>query len=153
MNNCATNTCASGQQKSYPKAMLAGGVGGIAGGIVFGMMMAQMGMLSMIAGMMGSKNPLVGFGIHMMISIFFGVIWGMISPLLPTCPVKLGLAAMSYGVLLWVVGPLVVMPMMMKMPLFAITEASLMSLMGHIIYALLTGYGARLFSVKVCQGE
>lgn len=124
---------------SFGQRILVGALGGIAGGLVFGAMMATMGMLPMLAGMVGSTSPWVGFGIHMMISVFFGVVftavgarwlrrWGM------------GLvASVIYGIVLWVLGPLVVMPMMMGAPLFAVTAGSMMSLMGHVIYALALG--------------
>ena len=48
-------------------------------------------------------------------------------------------ASVTYGIVLWVLGPLVVMPMMMGAPLFAVTAGSMMSLMGHVIYALALG--------------
>ncbi|PRB13308.1 hypothetical protein CQ042_13990 [Microbacterium sp. MYb62] len=116
--------------------MLAGALGGIAGGLVFGAMMATMGMLPMLAGMVGSTSPWVGFGIHMMISVFFGVVFTAVaSRWLRTWGTGL-LVSMLYGIVLWVVGPLVVMPMMMGGPLFAFTAGSMMSLMGHVIYAL-----------------
>lgn len=113
-----------------------GALGGVAGGLVFAMMMAMMGMLTMIAGMMGSSSPGVGFGIHMMISIVYGIVFAVIaSRWLTSWPKGLGIA-MVYGIVLWVVGPLIIMPMMMGNPVFAFTGATMMSLMGHVIYAL-----------------
>ena len=58
--------------------LIAGAIGGIAGGIVFGIMMAMMNMFTMIAGMMGSDSAFVGFIIHMMISIIFGLGFALI---------------------------------------------------------------------------
>jgi hypothetical protein len=49
-----------------------------------------------------------------------------------------------YGIIWWVLGPLVIMPMMMGMGVqfaAAFTGPMLMSLMGHLIYGALTGLG------------
>lgn len=119
------------------RRVISGALGGVAGGLVFGMMMAMMGMLTMIAGMMGSSSPGVGFGIHMMISVVYGIVFAVIgSRWLTSWPKGLGIA-MVYGIILWVVGPLIMMPMMAQTPVFAFTGTTMMSLMGHVIYALL----------------
>lgn len=39
-----------------------------------------------------------------------------------------------YGMLLWVIGPLLLMPARLGMPLFAVDRTALMSLMGHMIF-------------------
>ncbi len=44
--------------------IISGIVGGLVGGVAFGLMMAMMGMLSMIAGLVGSNSSLVGFLVH-----------------------------------------------------------------------------------------
>ena len=118
--------------------LIAGAIGGIAGGIVFGIMMGMMGMLTMIAGMMGSDSAVVGFIIHIMISIIFGLGFAFIPARFTT---SFGLAAVAgviYGIILWVVGPLIIMPLMMGGAVFTIGKATMMSLMGHIIYAVIT---------------
>lgn len=52
---------------------LAGLIGGVAGGILFGVLMAMMGMLPMIASMVGANSPVVGFLIHIVMSIMIGL--------------------------------------------------------------------------------
>lgn len=120
--------------------VLAGIAGGIAGGIVFGMLMAIMGMLPMIAMMVGSESPVVGFGLHMAISIVIGlgltVLFG--NRLLTSYPRGL-VVGVVYGAIWWVLGPLVIMPMMMGMPLFTLNMGSMFSLMGHLIYGAALG--------------
>ena len=46
--------------------------GGLAGGVVFGAMMAMMGMLPMIGNMVGSPSAWTGFFVHLMISATIG---------------------------------------------------------------------------------
>ena len=73
----ASNTVAQqpGTLLSAPlgRRILAGVIGGLAGGVVFGMLMAIMGMLPVIASMVGSTSPGVGFAMHLMISIVIGL--------------------------------------------------------------------------------
>ena len=118
---------------------MAGVAGGIAGGVVFGILMLMMGMLPMIASLVGSQSAAVGFAIHMMISIGIGL--GLTVPfgsLLSTYP-RGAVIGLVYGAIWWVLGPLLLMPMMMGMPLFMIDTAAMMSLVGHLIYGLILG--------------
>lgn len=125
---------------TFWQRVLAGVVGGVAGGLVFGMLMAVMGMLPMIAMMVGSDVAAVGFGIHMMISIVIGLgLTVLFGNLLLTGYLRGLIVGMVYGAIWWVLGPLVIMPMMMGMPLFTIDSTALFSLMGHVIYGGILG--------------
>lgn len=119
---------------------LAGLIGGVAGGIMFGVLMAMMSMLPTIASMVGSTSPVVGFLIHIVISIMIGlgltVIFGNL--LLTSYPRGI-VVGMVYGAIWWVLGPLMVMPAMFRMPLFTIDTTALFSLMGHLIYGAILG--------------
>lgn len=119
---------------------LAGLIGGVAGGIMFGVLMAMMGMLPTIASMVGSNSPVVGFLIHIAMSIMIGlgltVIFGNL--LLTSYPRGI-IVGMGYGAIWWVLGPLMGMPMMFGMPLFTIDATALFSLMGHLIYGAILG--------------
>jgi len=120
--------------------MSAGVIGGILGGIVFGMLMAMMGMLPTIASMVGSSSPVVGFGVHLMISILIGLgLTVLFGNSLLTGYGRGALVGLGYGAIWWVLGPLMIMPLMMGMPLFALDAAALMSLMGHMIYGVILG--------------
>ncbi|HAQ59072.1 MAG TPA: hypothetical protein DCR63_00830 [Microbacterium sp.] len=104
------------------------------------MLMAVMGMLPTVAMMVGSDVAAVGFGIHMMISIGIGLgLTVLFGNLLLTTYVRGLLVGMVYGAIWWVLGPLVIMPLMMGMPLFAIDTTALFSFMGHIVYGGILG--------------
>lgn len=115
----------------------AGVLGGLAGGIVFGMLMAMMGMFTMIAMMMGSNSPWVGVGIHLMISMVYGLVLTLFFSRFLHSWGRATLAGIVYGVILWVIGPLLVMPLMLGMPVFGFSATVMMSLMGHMIYGIL----------------
>lgn len=127
----------------------AGVIGGLAGGVVFGMLMAMMGLLATIASMVGSSSPWVGFGVHLMISVLIGL--GLTVPFaaLLNSYGKGVIVGLGYGLVWWILGPLMIMPMMMGMPLFAINMMALLSLMGHLIYGVILA----VVAVRVCQSK
>lgn len=53
-------------------AVPAGIVGGLAGGVVSGMMMQMMGMIPMVAMLVGSESVVVGWIVHLIIAAFIG---------------------------------------------------------------------------------
>ena len=120
----------------------AGVIGGLAGGLAFGAMMGLMGMFPAIAGLVGSGSAMVGFLVHIAISLFigltFGLIFGSRSQIYGSA-IGWGLL---YGVVWWVLGPLVLMPLRLGMGLqigAAFSGPMLMSLGGHLIYGAVTG--------------
>lgn len=108
---------------------------GLAGGIMFGILMSMMGMMSTIAMMVGSSSAAVGWLVHLVISAGYGVLFALIVPASLGVGATLG-AGVVYGVVLWVIGPLLIMPAMMGMPMFMFNNTAMMSLIGHVIYGL-----------------
>ncbi len=134
------NTLVDRRQDMSGKFM-AGIVGGLVGGLVFGLMMAMMGMMSMIASLVGSQSSLVGWLLHLAISAFIGVTFALLFGDRSTGYGSGLLWGIVYGIIWWVLGPLVIMPAMMGMPLFMFNSMTMMSLVGHIIYGALLGLG------------
>jgi hypothetical protein len=62
----------------WVQRLLAGIIGGIVGGLAFGALMAMMGMLPMVASIVGSKSAVVGFVYHMFNSVIIGALFGLI---------------------------------------------------------------------------
>lgn len=128
----------------------AGVIGGVAGGVAFGMMMAMMGMLPVIASMVGSSSPWVGFALHLVISIMIGLgLTVLFGNRLLTGYGRGVIVGVGYGAIWWVLGPLMMMPLMMGMPLFTVDMPALLSLMGHMIYGAILG----LTAVRVLAGR
>jgi uncharacterized membrane protein YagU involved in acid resistance len=131
--------------------IIGGVIGGVAGGLVFGAMMAVMGMLPMVAMVVGSKSAIVGFLYHMFNSVIIGALFGLIFGALSRTYGQGALFGLVYGVIWWVLGPMILMPLMLGMGLqfgAAFTPPMLMSLGGHLAYGLITGlvyvaYGKR----------
>lgn len=126
-------------QKEHLNACL---MGGVAGGLVFGAMMAMMGMMAMIAKLVGSDSVVVGWLVHLIISAIIGLTFawwfgGKVDSF--AAGAKYGLLQ---GFIWWILGPLVVMPLMLGMGIQinnALATNNLLSLMGHLIYGIILG--------------
>lgn len=121
-----------------------GAAAGVGGGIVFGMMMAMMGMLPTIAKLVGGDGALLGMIVHLVISAGIGALYGVFL-LTDRLGALLGAGA-AYGVIWWILGPLMLMPARLGMPLFAVDQTAMMSLVGHLVYALVTA--SVLFAIR-----
>ena len=116
--------------------------GGLAGGVVFGAMMAMMGMLPMIGNMVGIPSAWVGFVVHLMISATIG---GSFAVLLDASGQRGGVASgLAYGFVWWILGPLTLMPFFMGMELgvnwnVAAMGQAMPSLVGHLIFGAVLG--------------
>ena len=77
----------------------------------------------------------------MVISAIIGAGYGLTAPRLPAgVGTAVGYGAV-YGVIWWVLGALLMMPLMLGMGemVFAIQQPQIMSLIGHVIFGVITG--------------
>lgn len=129
-------------QNVLTQRVVGGVIGGVAGGVVFGVLMGTMGMLPMVAGLVGSDAALVGFLVHMLISVILGIGFSLIFGAQSSSYGQGARWGLVYGAIWWVLGPLVIMPLLMGMGLqfgMALTTPMLMSLVGHILYGVVAG--------------
>jgi hypothetical protein len=87
----------------------AGIVGSLVGGLAMAIMLGMMGAFPGIASMVGSDSAIVGFLVHMVISFIFGIAFAYFAGLVKANPVALGAI---FGIIIWVIGPLLLMPML-----------------------------------------
>lgn len=122
--------------------MRAGAKAGLCGGLAYGVMMAMTGTLPMIGMMVGANSALLGFVIHMGISTFVGATYGFVACRLPSRTSRHLAAGALNGVVWWVLGALVAMPLALGMNEMVLTIGSsqVMSLVGHLGYGLITAY-------------
>lgn len=113
-----------------------GVLAGLAGGLVFGALMAMMGMLPMVAMLVGSTSAVVGAVVHLVISAGLGALFALVVPSLSTG--MMVVAGAVYGVVWWVLGPLLIMPTLLGMTqmIFTVDSAALMSLVGHVLFGV-----------------
>jgi hypothetical protein len=123
-----------------------GVIGGLAGGVVFGLLMQMMGMIEMVAQLMGSDSIPVGWVVHLAISSFIGASFAILFGSLAKTLLPAGLFGMAYGVVWWILGALLIMPARLGMPVFEFNTTAWQSLMGHLLFGLVLGL---VFSVLV----
>ena len=128
------------------KSIKHGVYSGLAGGVVFGAIMAMMGMLPMIGNMVGLPSAWVGFFVHMVISATVG---GSFALVLNASGLRGGVeSGLVYGFAWWILGPLTLMPFFMGMGLgvnwnVAAMGQAMPSLMGHLIFGVILGVAYR----------
>jgi uncharacterized membrane protein YagU involved in acid resistance len=119
--------------------LVPGVAGGLAGGLVFGMMMQMMGMMTMVAMLVGSSSAVVGWLVHLAISVVIGVGFSLVLGRGASTAARGLVAGAGYGMVWWVLGPLLLMPARLGMPLFRIDAMAGKSLMGHLIFGMILG--------------
>lgn len=130
-------------------------IAGLIGGVVFGMMMqmmtaptpdgGQMPIMAMIGQIVGSPTVGVGWIYHLFNSAVIGAIFGwLFGDRVHGYASALGWGA-AYGFVWWIVGGLILMPILLGMPAFAplmmppMRMVAMGSLVGHLIYGLILG--------------
>ncbi len=135
----------------------AGIIGGLIAGVVFGLMMTMMNapdgkpMMAMVAQVVRSDSLVVGWLYHLFNSAVMGAIFGW---LLGSRVTGIGaglLLGALYGILWWILGGLILMPLFLGMSPFAplmmeMRPVAISSLVGHIIYGLILGAAFTLLS-------
>jgi len=127
---------------SLTKLAASGAIAGLAGGVVFGVMMGMMGMLPMVGMLIRQENAVVGFIVHLVISAFIGAVYGLVAGKFAVNGTNALIGGVINGVVWWVLGALVLMPLMLGMSqmVFVIGQAQWMSLLGHIIFGWVTSF-------------
>ena len=136
-----TTTIQATRTVSPARAATSGAIAGLGGGLVFGMMMAMMGMLPMVGMLVRQENAVIGFIVHMFISAVIGSIYGIVASRLPHTYLVGVVAGAANGVIWWILGALTMMPILLGMNqmVFVIGEPQWISLMGHIVFGVVTG--------------
>jgi hypothetical protein len=130
-------------------------VAGLIAGVVFGMMMQMMSvptpeggrmpMLAMVGQIVGSPTVGVGWLYHLFNSAVIGAIFGwLLGERVNGYGSALGWGA-AYGFVWWVLGGLILMPILLGMPAFAplmmppMRMVAMGSLVGHLVFGLALG--------------
>jgi uncharacterized membrane protein YagU involved in acid resistance len=138
----STTTVERGGASSASRLIIRGLIAGLAGGVVFGMMMAMMGMLPMVGMLVGQESAVAGFIVHMAISAFIGAVYALVISRFPNTTTVAAVGGVVNGIVWWVLGALIMMPLLLGMSemVFAVGETQWWSLLGHIIYGLVTAF-------------
>lgn len=130
------------EHTSVGKLATTGAIAGLVGGVAFGILMAMMGMLPMVGMLVRSESAVVGFLVHMVISAFIGAVYGVVIGRFANTTRTAVVGGVVNGIVWWVLGALIMMPLMLGMSsmVFQIGGDQWMSLVGHLIYGLITAF-------------
>ena len=135
--------------------LIDGAIAGVVGGLVFGLMMQMMKaptpeggsvpMMVMVAMVVGSQSLAVGWLYHLFNSAVIGALFGVVvGARVRTTASGLGLGT-AWGIVWWVIGGLVLMPILLGMEAFAslkmppMRPVAMGSLIGHLLFGAITG--------------
>jgi uncharacterized membrane protein YagU involved in acid resistance len=124
------------------RALGYGAIAGLAGGALFTVVMVVVGVLPTIALMVGSRNPIVGLVVHLIISQIIGVSYAVLFRRQSHDLIS-GLGwGTCYGFFWWVLGNLTLLPVLTGQPVEwspAALTAGLPSLAGHLAFGAALG--------------
>ncbi len=121
---------------------LRGAFAGLLGGSVFGVWMAEKGVLAAIASMAGGSSPLLGLVMHLVISMGIGASFAVLFFRLAVGLIPSILWGLVYGFIWWFLGPLTLMSLMMGAGLQWTTSAiaqTIPSLIWHLVFGGVLG--------------
>ncbi len=118
-----------------------GALAALTGGLVFSLVMVQIGFLPRVAALAHGSSPLLGFVVHLAISALIGGTFGILFHYeAPTAGA--GIAwGLVYGLMWWFIGPLTLMPILLGGSFtWSMQAADLLmpSLIGHLLYGGVT---------------
>jgi uncharacterized membrane protein YagU involved in acid resistance len=138
----STTTIERKESITSAKLVVAGAAAGLAGGVVFGVMMAMMGMLPMVGMLVQADNAIAGYIVHMAISASIGIVYGLVAGRFTLSAKNAVIGGIINGVVWWILGALLMMPLLLGMTqmVFVIGQTQWMSLIGHLMYGLVTAF-------------
>ena len=112
-------------------------IASLVGSILFSFIMASIDVLPHLAGMVGSTSPMLGFLVHLCISISIGMTYGVLFQRESPSAGAGIIWGMLYGLVWWFLGPLTLQPVLLGDSFSWTTEAAnaaLPQLIGHLLY-------------------
>ena len=123
-----------------------GAVSGLAGGALYALVLIATGSWKEIAAIAGGTSPLLGFTVHLAISVLIGASYGLLFQReAPSLVYSVGWG-LVYGLIGWFIGPLTLLPVAEGHPLWAIADAGKQfpALVGQLMYGAVAAASFRI---------
>ena len=133
---------------SVRRGLLPGALAGLAGGVVFGAAMTQLGALPTIASLVRAESDGVGLIIHLFVTTILGAGFGLLVRHQRPGAGETLFWGLAYGTLWWFLGPLTLLPLLLGDGLtwdLPAAQQAFPSLLGHVLYGASTGFTFVLF--------
>lgn len=116
-------------------------LGGLAGGLAFGLLMQVTDIVLMVAALVGRDSASVGWVVHMSIALLFGLLYAMLARQYADSLGSGTIAGVLYGWAWWILGGLIIMPAWLGRTdlILQFSSTAWQSLAGHLIYGFLLG--------------
>ncbi len=112
-----------------------GMIGGIIGGAAFGILMQLAGIMTTYATIIGGSKDIDAWFIHILVSAVLGALYGYSVYRVSKSWLIGGLL---FGFALWILGSLIVKPILMGNALFTFDAQTWWALLGSLIYGVIT---------------
>ncbi|MGD8794255.1 MAG: NAD(P)/FAD-dependent oxidoreductase, partial [Anaerolineae bacterium] len=133
---------------SLRRYLLAGAGAGLVAGLIFALAIGVQGMMGTAAGLLGLTLSGAGLAGHLLASALLGAGLGLLLRDQPRNYAAIISSGLLYGLLWWIVGPLTLRPLLASGPgpTWSLDHAAAQfpSLIGHLLYGGLAGWGAYL---------
>src|SRR4051812_25127580 len=141
----AATAPAHAPEQSIGRSTLYGAASGVAGGILFGLLLTAMipGSMAGMGSIIAIQNTAGGWVYHLFNSAVIGGIFGLVLGSLPKSLASGAMWGAIYGLAWWVLGGLILMPLMMGFAgrVLYLSSTSLIGLTGHLLFGVVTGTG------------
>lgn len=131
------------------RALGRGVLAGIIGGLLFSVVMVQIGFLPAVASLVGSSSMITGFLVHLVIANIIGVTYAFLFRR-HSFDISSALGwGLSYGFVWWILGPLTLMPILLGVGLqwtLDAATAAFPNLIGHLAYG--SGLGITFYILE-----
>jgi hypothetical protein len=120
-----------------PRTLVRGAAAGLVGGVLFTLVMVQIGFLPTVAHLVGSDSEFVGLIVHLVIAEVVGASYGLLFRRQAFDPASALGWGVSYGFVWWILGPLTLAPVILgTTPAWTVeaATAAFPSLIGHLAY-------------------
>ena len=121
------------------RAVGRGAGAGIFGGLLFTIIMVQIGALGQVSRLVGAESPVIGFFVHMGIAVVVGATYALLFRR-QSFDVRSGVGwGVAYGLLWWILGSLTLFPVLLGgTPQWSAEAAgrAFPALVGHLVYGI-----------------
>ncbi len=120
-------------------SLLGGAIGGLVGGIVFGVILQATGLIAGVGGLVGAAGVGVGWVTLLVVMTVLGLVYAATFGRLERNWGTGELYGLAHGLVWWILGALIIMPLVTGEALFAMTQANWVNLLGYLVYGLIVG--------------
>lgn len=138
------------------RSLVPGICAGLAGGVAFGIAMAELGTLETIAQLTRAESAVVGFIVHMAVATLLGIGFSLVTWYQRPRPGEIVFWGMAYGAFWWFLGAATLLPALSGEPVSWDVESMreiLPAFFGHLIYGTVAALTIVLFRRRADGGE